>query len=139
MPSCKAISNVLASLAAINKVKHDEDQSKTGRIMSDIEWSIKAARLALKRRKNCQLTYNTYLQQIRNREGALEKLNKAAAVSPQPGEKGPADRDRADLVGFVAKSVDQGAGGPGRGDGEGSQGDGPVQAQRGQSSCGSCT
>lgn len=85
LPSVKVISNVFASLSAVNKVKYDENHAKVGRPMVDIEWSIKAARLALKRRKNCQLTYNTYLQQIKNRESSLEKLNEKAAVSPQPG------------------------------------------------------
>jgi len=78
LPSIKTISNVFASLSAVNKVKSDENQSKVGAPMREIEWMIKAARLAIKRRKNCQLTYNTYLQQVRNREASLEKVRVAA-------------------------------------------------------------
>lgn len=77
LPTIKAISNVFASLSAINKVKHDEDSAKVGARIHELEWSIKAARLALKRRKNCQLTYTTYLQQIKNRDAAVDKLTKA--------------------------------------------------------------
>lgn len=77
LPSIKSISNVFASLSAINKVKSDENESKVGSPMHDIEWSIKAARLAVKRRKEAQITYNTYLQQIRNRESSHEKLQKS--------------------------------------------------------------
>eukprot|EP00581_Thalassiosira_minuscula_P000911 CAMPEP_0183745666 /NCGR_PEP_ID=MMETSP0737-20130205/66362_1 /TAXON_ID=385413 /ORGANISM="Thalassiosira miniscula, Strain CCMP1093" /LENGTH=484 /DNA_ID=CAMNT_0025981345 /DNA_START=104 /DNA_END=1558 /DNA_ORIENTATION=+ len=78
LPSIKAISNVFASLSAINKVKYDENHSKVSAPIHDLEWSIKAARLAVKRRKNCQLTYTTYLQQIKNREAAVDKLTNVA-------------------------------------------------------------
>ena len=88
LPSIKSISTVFASLSAINKVKSDENEAKVGSPMNELEWSIKAARLALKRRKNAQLTYNTYLQQIKNREAPLEKLQKAVDVS---GHSGSAD------------------------------------------------
>merc|ERR1719145_413039 len=84
LPSMKLVSNVLASLSAINRVKHDEDDARVGAPMREVEWSIKAARLALKRRKERQLTYNTYLQQTKNREEALEKVRNKAALSPQP-------------------------------------------------------
>jgi len=84
LPSMKLVSNVLASLSAINRVKHDEDDARVGTPMREIEWSIKAARLALKRRKERQLTYTTYLQQTKNREDALEKVRNKAALSPQP-------------------------------------------------------
>jgi len=85
LPSIKTISNVFASLSAINKVKSDENHSKVASPMHELEWSIKAAQLSIKRRKNCQLTYNTYLQQIKNREAALEKVTNAATLNPQPG------------------------------------------------------
>jgi sorting nexin-1/2 len=85
LPSVKAISSVLASLSAINKVKCDENQSKVGAPMKEVEWMIKAARLAIKRRKACQLTYNTYLQQVRNRESTLEKTRAAAELIPGNG------------------------------------------------------
>mmetsp|Transcript_18251 Transcript_18251/g.38330 ORF Transcript_18251/g.38330 Transcript_18251/m.38330 type:complete len:497 (-) Transcript_18251:338-1828(-) len=78
LPSIKAISNVFASLSAINKVKYDENHSKVSAPIHELEWSIKAARLAVKRRKNCQLTYTTYLQQIKNREAAVDKLTNVA-------------------------------------------------------------
>ena len=86
LPSIKTISNVFASLSAINKVKHDENMSKVGSPMAQLEWGIKAARLATKRRKTAQLTYNTYLQQIKNRELSLDKLNHSATTSPQAGQ-----------------------------------------------------
>lgn len=85
LPSMKTISNVFASLSAINKVKSDENQSKVGSPMNELEWNIKAAHLSIKRRKNCQLTYNTYLQQIKNREATLEKVTMAAALNQGPG------------------------------------------------------
>ncbi|KAL3799203.1 hypothetical protein ACHAW5_007242 [Stephanodiscus triporus] len=85
LPSIKAISNVFASLSAVNKVKSDENQTKVGTPMREIEWMIKAARLAIKRRKNCQLEYNTYLQQVRNREASLEKIRTAAELIPGNG------------------------------------------------------
>ena len=84
-PSIKSISSVLASLSAINKVKCDENRSKVGVPMKEVEWMIKAARLAIKRRKACQLTYNTYLQQVRNRESTLEKTRTAAELIPGNG------------------------------------------------------
>lgn len=84
LPSIKVISNVCASLSAINRVKFDENNDKVGTPMHELEWSIKAARLALKRRKERQLTYNTFLQQVKNREESLEKLKVKATLSPQP-------------------------------------------------------
>ncbi|KAL3827626.1 hypothetical protein ACHAXA_000499 [Cyclostephanos tholiformis] len=104
LPSIKAISSVLASLSAVNKVKHDENQTKVGVPMREIEWMIKAARLAIKRRKNCQLTYNTYLQQVRNRESTLEKTRVAAELLPGNGHAdkiGDAER----LVEMARKSA----------------------------------
>lgn len=83
-PSMKLISNIFASLSAVHKVKYDEHQLKVGSLTQELEWSIKSARLAIKRRKNAQLTYNTYLQQLKNREQALDKLIKAADMSAQP-------------------------------------------------------
>ncbi len=83
-PSMKSISNIFASLSAVHKVKYDENHLKVGSLTQELEWSIKSARLALKRRKNAQLTYNTYLQQVKNRELALDKLTKAADMSAQP-------------------------------------------------------
>lgn len=83
-PSIKSISNIFASLSAVHKVKYDEHQLKVGSLIQELEWSIKSARLALKRRKNAQLTYNTYLQQVKNREQALDKVVKAADMSAQP-------------------------------------------------------
>lgn len=85
LPSIKTISNVFASLLAVNKVKSDEDQLKVVAPMREIEWMIKAARLAIKRRKNCQLTYNTYIQQQKNRESSLEKTRVAADLIPGNG------------------------------------------------------
>jgi len=85
LPTIKAISNVFASLSAINKVKYDDNNKKVGTPVHELEWSIKAARLAVKRRKNCQLTYTTYLQQIKNREAAVDKLADTARVHPNPG------------------------------------------------------
>jgi len=85
LPSMKTISTVFASLSAVNKVKSDENQSKVGTPMNELEWSIKAAHLSIKRRKNCQLEYNTYLQQIKNREASLEKITNAATLNPQSG------------------------------------------------------
>lgn len=82
LPSLKAISNVFASLSAINKVKYDENSIKVSQPVQDTEWSIKSARLAVKRRKERQLTYNTYLQQIKNRQAAIDKLNHNAALNP---------------------------------------------------------
>jgi len=84
LPSIKSISNVFASLSAINKVKYDENQSKVGTPIDQLEWSIKAARLAVRRRKNCQLTYNTYVQQIKNREAGVDKLTRNSDLSAQP-------------------------------------------------------
>lgn len=98
LPSIKTISNVFASLSAVNKVKSDENQSKVGAPMREIEWMIKAARLAIKRRKNCQLTYNTYLQQVRNREASLEKVRVAADLIPGNGH--------ADKIGDAQKLVE---------------------------------
>ncbi len=83
-PSMKSISNIFASLSAVQKVKYDENHLKVRTLTQELEWSIKSARLALKRRKNAQLTYNTYLQQVKNRELALDKLTKAADMSAQP-------------------------------------------------------
>ena len=88
LPSIKTISNVFASLSAINKVKSDENEAKVGSPMNQLEWSIKAARLAVKRRTNAKLTYNTYLQQIKNREASLEKLQKSV---DEKGHNGNAD------------------------------------------------
>merc|ERR1719253_2292743 len=85
LPSIKAISNVFASLSAINKVKHDENHSKVGTPIEQLEWSIKAARLAVRKRKNCQLTYTTYVQQSKNREAGVDKLIKSADLNPQSG------------------------------------------------------
>lgn len=85
LPSIKTISNVFASLSAVNKVKSDENQTKVVSPMREIEWMIKAARLAIKRRKNCQLTYNTYIQQQKNRESSLEKIRVAADLIPGNG------------------------------------------------------
>lgn len=84
-PSIKTISNVFASLSAVNKVKSDENQAKVGSPMREIQWMIKAARLAIKRRKNCQLTYNTYLQQAKNREASLDKVRAGADLIPGHG------------------------------------------------------
>ena len=98
LPSIKAVSNVFASLSAVNKVKSDENESKVGAPMREIEWMIKAARLAMKRRKNCQLTYNTYLQQVRNREASLEKVRAAADLIPGNGH--------ADKIGDAQKLVE---------------------------------
>ena len=85
LPSIKTISNVFASLSAVNNVKSDENQLKVVSPMREIEWMIKAARLAIKRRKNCQLTYNTYIQQQKNRESSLEKIRVAADLIPGNG------------------------------------------------------
>ncbi|KAL7481333.1 hypothetical protein ACHAW6_007012 [Cyclotella cf. meneghiniana] len=82
LPSLKTISTVLASLSAIHKVKYDENTSKVTQQILDIENSIKSARLALKRRKEKQLTYNTYLQQIKNRTAALDKIHHNASLTP---------------------------------------------------------
>lgn len=82
-PSLKTISNIFASLSAINKVKHDDNYAKVSKPILDIQDNIKAARLALKRRKDHAITYNTFLQQIKNRQAALEKLNHKNATSPQ--------------------------------------------------------
>ena len=82
-PSLKTISNVFASLSAINKVKHDENFLKVSDPIHDLEDKIKGARLALKRRKDHAITYNTFLQQIKNRQATLEKLNQKNATSPQ--------------------------------------------------------
>jgi len=81
-PSLKTISNIFASLSAINKVKHDENYIKVSKPIRDLEDNIKAARVALKRRKDHAITYNTFLQQIKNRQAALEKLNHKNATSP---------------------------------------------------------
>jgi sorting nexin-1/2 len=82
-PSLKTISNVFASLSAINKVKHDENFLKVSDPIHDLQDKIKGARLALKRRKDHAITYNTFLQQIKNRQATLEKLNQKNATSPQ--------------------------------------------------------
>jgi len=82
LPSLKIISNVFASLSAIHKVKYDENTSKVTQQILDIENSIKSARLALKRRKEKQLTYNTYLQQIKNRTSNMEKIQHTASLNP---------------------------------------------------------
>ena len=82
LPTLKGISNVFASLSAIHKVKYDENDLKVAHPILDLEWSLKAARLSLRRRKERQLTYNTYLQQIKNRQAALDKLNHNASLSP---------------------------------------------------------
>ena len=82
-PSLKTISNIFASLSAINKVKYDENHTKVSKPIHDLQDNIKAARLALKRRKDHAITYNTFLQQIKNRQAALEKLNHKNATSPQ--------------------------------------------------------
>ena len=81
-PSLKTISNIFASLSAINKVKHDENYTKVSTPIHDLEDNIKSARLALKRRKEHAITYNTFLQQIKNRQTSLEKLNHRNATSP---------------------------------------------------------
>ena len=85
LPSIKVISNAFASLSAINRVKHDENHKKVGTPVHELEWSIKAARLAVKRRKTVQLTYTTYNQQIKNREANVDKLTKQATMSNVPG------------------------------------------------------
>ena len=54
--------------------------------------------MAIKRRKNCQLTYNTYLQQVRNREASLEKVRVAADLIPGNGH--------ADKIGDAQKLVE---------------------------------
>jgi len=82
-PSLKTISNIFASLSAINKVKYDDNYAKVSKPIHDIQDNIKAARLALKRRKDHAITYNTFLQQIKNRQATLEKLNHKNATSPQ--------------------------------------------------------
>eukprot|EP00574_Skeletonema_japonicum_P009131 CAMPEP_0201717686 /NCGR_PEP_ID=MMETSP0593-20130828/3367_1 /ASSEMBLY_ACC=CAM_ASM_000672 /TAXON_ID=267983 /ORGANISM="Skeletonema japonicum, Strain CCMP2506" /LENGTH=488 /DNA_ID=CAMNT_0048207805 /DNA_START=77 /DNA_END=1543 /DNA_ORIENTATION=+ len=82
-PSLKTISNIFASLSAINKVKYDDNYAKVSKPIHDIQDSIKAARIALKRRKDHAITYNTFLQQIKNRKATLEKLNQKNATSPQ--------------------------------------------------------
>ncbi|KAL7464011.1 hypothetical protein ACHAXS_004355 [Conticribra weissflogii] len=83
LPSLRIISNVFASLSAIHKVKHDENDQKVTQPLQTIEWSLKSARLALKRRKERQITYNTYLQQIKNRQATVDKLRHNAAINPQ--------------------------------------------------------
>lgn len=82
-PSLKTISNIFASLSAINKVKYDDNYAKVSKPIHEIQDNIKAARLALKRRKDHAITYNTFLQQIKNRQATLEKLNQKNATSPQ--------------------------------------------------------
>lgn len=85
LPTLKTISNVFASLSAINKVKHDDNHKKVGAPIHELEWSIKAARLAVKRRKTLQLTYTTYQQQIKNRETNVDKLTKQASANSVQG------------------------------------------------------
>ena len=72
-------------LRPCDKVKHDENHSKVGTPIEQLEWSIKAARLAVRKRKNCQLTYTTYVQQSKNREAGVDKLIKSADLNPQSG------------------------------------------------------
>lgn len=55
-PSLKTISNIFASLSAINKVKYDDNYAKVSKPIIDIQDNIKAARLALKRRKDHAIT-----------------------------------------------------------------------------------
>jgi sorting nexin-1/2 len=81
-PSLKTISNIFASLSAIQKVKYDDNYSKVSTPILDLQEKIKAARLALKRRRDHAITYNTFLQQIKNRQAALEKLNHKNATHP---------------------------------------------------------
>ena len=83
-PSLKAISSVFGSLSAIHRVKYDDNTSKVTQSIHDIEHSIQSARLALTRRKEKQITYNTYLQQIKNRTATLDKVQNAATSNPQP-------------------------------------------------------
>jgi sorting nexin-1/2 len=82
LPSLKTISSVFGSLSAIHKVKYDDNTRQVTQSILDIENSIKAARLALQRRREKQITYNTYLQQIKNRTATLEKAQHAASVQP---------------------------------------------------------
>jgi chromosome segregation ATPase len=63
-------------------VKYDDNTRQVTQSVLDIENSIKAARLALQRRKEKQITYNTYLQQIKNRTTTLEKAQHAASLQP---------------------------------------------------------
>lgn len=86
-PSLKAISSIFASLSAIHRVKYDDNTSKVTQSIHDIEHSITSARLALSRRKEKQITYNTYLQQIKNRQTTLEKVQHTASVNPQPNSE----------------------------------------------------
>lgn len=85
LPSLKTISSVFGSLSAIHKVKYDDNTSKVTQQILDIENSIKSARLAIQRRKEKQITYNTYLQQIKNRTQTLEKLQNNVAVNSPGG------------------------------------------------------
>jgi chromosome segregation ATPase len=85
LPSLKAISSSFGSLSAIHKVKYDDNTSKVTQQILDIENSIKSARLALQRRKEKQITYNTYLQQIKNRTQNLDKAQHNAALNPTAG------------------------------------------------------
>ena len=87
LPSLKAISSVFGSLSAIHKVKYDDNTSKVTQQILDIENSLKSARLAIQRRREKQITYNTYLQQIKNRTQTLEKLQNNVAVN-SPGGSG---------------------------------------------------
>ena len=82
LPSLKKISGVFGSLSAIHKVKYDDNSSKVTHQIFDIENSVKSARLAIQRRKEKQLTYNTYLQQIKNRTQTLDKLQHSASLHP---------------------------------------------------------
>lgn len=104
LPSINTISNVFASLSAVNRVKSDENKLKVGAPMREIEWMIKAARLAIKRRKNCQLTYNTYIQQQKNRESSLEKIRVASDLIPGNGHSEKIN-DAQKLVDVARQSV----------------------------------
>jgi len=110
LPSIKTISNIFASISAINSVKHQENNAKVGTPIVQLEWGIKAARLALKQRKTRQLTYNTYLQQIKNREATLEKLTTAAAISPTPGASDGKIADAQKLLDTAKQSANKALG-----------------------------
>ena len=49
LPKLKTISNIFASLSAINKVKHDESHEKVSTPITDLEWSIKAKKNSILR------------------------------------------------------------------------------------------
>mmetsp|Transcript_10717 Transcript_10717/g.15669 ORF Transcript_10717/g.15669 Transcript_10717/m.15669 type:complete len:449 (+) Transcript_10717:54-1400(+) len=78
--------------AYLEHIKFDEP-------MAELERDVQAVKLALQRRKDKQMTYTTRIQQIKNRQNALEKLRN----NPKPGNEEKLRKTEADI--YLAKDA----------------------------------